>query len=100
MSPSGRANCVTRIRCRKHILTRSCSRDRSRLLNTLSSFVLSRSNHSTYPHRVRLVVRAPCGLVGKCFEQACRGGINDQRLTVAITPFALGRVGPPAIYVG
>src|SRR6185503_16500559 len=100
MSPSGRASCVTRIRFRKHTLTRSCSRDLSRLLNTLSSFVLSRSDHSTYPHRVRLVVRTPCGLTGKRFEQACRGWINDQQLTVAIAPFALGPVGPPAIHLG
>src|SRR6185503_13381174 len=72
MLRSDRASCAIRIRCRKRILTQSCSRDRRRLLKTLSSFVLSRSNHSTYPHRVRRVVLTPCGLAGKCFEQMRR----------------------------
>src|SRR5256885_5913403 len=60
----------------------SCSRGRSRFLKTFSSFLLGRSNHSPYPHRVRFVVRISWASLEIVLSRHAEAGsmINDALL--------------------
>src|SRR2546423_1442689 len=82
MSFSGRARCATRLPCRETILKPSFSRSRSRFLEKFSSFLLGRSNHSPYPHRVRFVVRISWASLEIVLSRHAEAGsmINDALL--------------------